>query len=147
MWSECFGPDDLECPLLISLGLAGNLYYLVLVPMGLATAGFLFGVLHSYAWYRRKQFGGMLDWAALLLCFPMGNRFGKEPRINSIALPKNLRSTGTHAAVIASMLKDLAIFVLLIAGNVPVEAATLKGVILANEFDGVHLWRILGWMP
>jgi len=74
----------------------------------------------------------------------MGNRFGKKPKINSVALPKNLRSTGTQAAVIASMLKGLAILVLLIAGDLPVEAATLKGVILANELSGPTLENVGG---
>jgi hypothetical protein len=49
----------LNADLLGRLGLTGNLYYLVLLPMGLAAAVFLFGVLRSYARYSGKQLGGM----------------------------------------------------------------------------------------
>lgn len=45
---------------LVALGLAGRLYYIVLLPLALAVAGFLFGVLQSYAHYRGQQFGGTL---------------------------------------------------------------------------------------
>ena len=51
----------LNADLLGRLGLTGNLYYLVLLPMGLAAAGFLFGVLRSYSRYSGKQLGGMLE--------------------------------------------------------------------------------------
>jgi hypothetical protein len=46
---------------LVALGLAGNLYYIVLLPLALAAAGFLFGVLRSYARYRGEHFGGALE--------------------------------------------------------------------------------------
>jgi hypothetical protein len=46
---------------LVSLGLSGNLYYIVLLPLSLAAAGFLFGVLNSYAHYRGRQLGGVLE--------------------------------------------------------------------------------------
>ena len=46
---------------LVALGLSGNLFYIVLLPLGLAAAGFLFGVLRSYASYRGKHFGGLLE--------------------------------------------------------------------------------------
>jgi hypothetical protein len=49
----------LNANLLTGLGLTGNLYYLVLLPMGLAAAGFLFGVLRSYTRYSGKQLGGV----------------------------------------------------------------------------------------
>ena len=45
---------------LVRFGLAGRLYYLALVPLGLAAAGFLFGVLRSYAFYRGHAVGGSL---------------------------------------------------------------------------------------
>jgi hypothetical protein len=50
-----------KADLLARLGLTGNFYYLVLLPMGLAAAGFLFGVLQSFARYRGKQLGGVLE--------------------------------------------------------------------------------------
>jgi hypothetical protein len=55
--------------LLASLGLTGNLYYLVLLPMGLAAAGFLFGVVRSYARYSDKQLGGMLELGGPIVAF------------------------------------------------------------------------------
>jgi len=55
--------------LLASLGLTGNLYYLVLLPMGLAAAGFLFGVVRSYARYSGKQLGGMLELGGPIVAF------------------------------------------------------------------------------
>lgn len=58
-----------NAPLLTRLGLAGNLYYLVLLPMGLAASGFLFGVFHSYARYSGKQLGGTLQLGGPLVAF------------------------------------------------------------------------------
>jgi hypothetical protein len=58
-----------KAELLSRLGLAGNLYYLVLLPMGLAAAGFLFGVLRSYGRYRGKQLGGMLELGGPIVAF------------------------------------------------------------------------------
>lgn len=47
--------------LLVSLGLIGNLYYIVLLPLSLAASGFLFAVLRSYAVYTGKVLGGTLE--------------------------------------------------------------------------------------
>lgn len=47
--------------LLVGLGLAGNLYYIALVPLGLSVAAFLFGVLRSYAVYKGNVGGGNLE--------------------------------------------------------------------------------------
>ena len=46
---------------LVALGLSGNIYYIVLLPLALAAAGFLFGVLNSYAKYKGEQLGGVLE--------------------------------------------------------------------------------------
>src|ERR1700733_9699639 len=54
---------------LVALGLTGNLYYLVLVPLGLSVAAFLFGALRSYARYRGKQFGGVLELGGPVVAF------------------------------------------------------------------------------
>jgi hypothetical protein len=59
----------LNADLLGRLGLTGNLYYLVLLPMGLAAAGFLFGVLRSYARYSGKQLGGMFELGGPIVAF------------------------------------------------------------------------------
>jgi len=45
---------------LVALGLTGRLYYVVLLPLGLSVAAFLFGVLQSYATFTGKQLGGNL---------------------------------------------------------------------------------------
>lgn len=58
-----------KAELLSRLGLAGNLYYLVLLPMGFAAAGFLFGVLRSYARYSGKQLGGMFELGGPIVAF------------------------------------------------------------------------------
>ena len=58
-----------KADLLARLGLTGNLYYLVLLPMGLAAAGFLFGVVRSYARYSGKQLGGMLELGGPIVAF------------------------------------------------------------------------------
>lgn len=47
--------------LLVSLGLVGPLYYLVLLPFGLCVAAFTFGALHSVAIYHGKQAIGTLE--------------------------------------------------------------------------------------
>ena len=46
---------------LTALGLTGNLYYITLLPLALCAAAFLFGVLHSYASYRGRHLGGLLE--------------------------------------------------------------------------------------
>src|SRR6202043_726504 len=59
----------LNADLLGRLGLTGNLYYLVLLPMGLAAAGFLFGVLRSYARYSGKRLGGVWELGGPIIGF------------------------------------------------------------------------------
>ena len=54
---------------LVALGITGNLYYVVLVPLGLSAAAFLFGALRSYAQYRGKQFGGVLELGGPVVLF------------------------------------------------------------------------------
>lgn len=46
---------------LVALGLTGNLYYIVLLPLALCVAAFLFGVLQSTASFRGKHLGGALE--------------------------------------------------------------------------------------
>jgi hypothetical protein len=58
-----------KADLLGHLGLTGNLYYLVLLPMGLAAAGFLFGVLRSHARHTGEQLGGMLELGGPIVAF------------------------------------------------------------------------------
>jgi SEFIR domain len=58
-----------KATLLSGLGLTGNLYYLVLLPVGLAAAGFLFGVLQSFARYRGEQLGGVLELGGPIVAF------------------------------------------------------------------------------
>ena len=55
--------------LLGRLGLASNLYYLILLPMGLAAAGFVFGVLRSYALYSGKKLGRILELSGSVVAF------------------------------------------------------------------------------
>jgi hypothetical protein len=46
---------------LVRLGLTGGAYYIAMLPLSLAMAAFLFGVMRSYAVYSGKHFGGMLQ--------------------------------------------------------------------------------------
>jgi hypothetical protein len=56
---------------LVRLGLAGNLYYVVLLPLGLAAAVFLFGVLQSYARYSGKVLDGALELGGPVVVFAL----------------------------------------------------------------------------
>jgi hypothetical protein len=58
-----------KADLLARLGLTGILFYIALLPMGLAAAGFLFGVVRSYARYSGKQLGGMLKLGGPIVAF------------------------------------------------------------------------------
>jgi hypothetical protein len=58
-----------KADLLARLGLTGNLYYIVLLPMGLAAAGFLFGVLRSYTRYSGKQLGRVFEMLGPIIAF------------------------------------------------------------------------------
>lgn len=58
-----------KAELLVRLGLEGKLYYLVLLPLGLAVAGFLFGALRSFAFYRSNALGGVLELGGPVVVF------------------------------------------------------------------------------
>jgi hypothetical protein len=54
---------------LVALGLTGKFYYIVLLPLGLSVAAFLFGVLQSYATYHGHQLGGTLVLGGPIVAF------------------------------------------------------------------------------
>jgi Carboxypeptidase regulatory-like domain len=54
---------------LTKLGLIGNLYYIVLFPLGLCAAVFLFGVVRSFARYKGDQYGGTLELGGPIVAF------------------------------------------------------------------------------
>ena len=54
---------------LTKLGLIGNLYYVVLLPLGLCAAVFFFGVVRSFARYKGEQYGGNLELGAPIVAF------------------------------------------------------------------------------
>jgi hypothetical protein len=54
---------------LTKLGLIGNLYYIVLFPLGLCAAVFLFGVVRSFARYKGAQYGGTLELGGPIIAF------------------------------------------------------------------------------
>jgi hypothetical protein len=56
---------------LVALGLTGNLFYIVLLPLGLAAAGFLFGVLESFASFQGKHLGGVLKLGGPVVAFAL----------------------------------------------------------------------------
>ena len=56
---------------LVRLGLVGNIYYVLLVPLGLAVSAFLFGVLRSYAAYAGKVYGGSIELGGPIVAFAL----------------------------------------------------------------------------
>ena len=50
-----------KADILTKLGLVGYFYYLILVPLGLSAAGFLFGALRSYGRYIGQHLGGTVE--------------------------------------------------------------------------------------
>jgi hypothetical protein len=69
---------------LAALGLTGNFYYLILVPLGLTASGFLFGALRSYAKYNGRQLGGKLEIGGPAVIFLLVIILGKlfSPSVN-----------------------------------------------------------------
>ena len=67
---------------LTRLGLIGNLYYIVLIPLGLCAAVFLFGVVRSFARYKGEQYGGTLELGGPIVAFVLvvGGGFVLVPR-------------------------------------------------------------------
>jgi len=94
---------------LAAFGLTGRLFYLALIPMGLAAAGFLFGVLRSVATYRGQAFGGIVEmggpiiaaalvvWGGFALPPPEGGVFAVTVFVHGPAGPQDavLRGRGT----------------------------------------------------
>jgi len=54
---------------LVDLGLVGNIYYIVLLPLGLSAAAFLFGILRSHARYNGKSNYGNLELSGPVVVF------------------------------------------------------------------------------
>jgi hypothetical protein len=57
--------------LLVSLGLEGRFYYLILLPLGLSVTGVLFGAFRSVALYRGKHLGGWLELGGPIVGFAL----------------------------------------------------------------------------
>jgi hypothetical protein len=70
---------------LYRLGLIGNLYYIVLFPLGLCAAVFLFGVVRSFARYKGEQYGGTLELGGPIVAFVLvvGGGFVLVPKPQS----------------------------------------------------------------
>jgi hypothetical protein len=66
-----------KADVLTRLGLVGHVYYPVLVTFGLCSAVFLFGVLQSYAAYRGRHFGGVLEMGGPAVVFALVVAGGK----------------------------------------------------------------------
>lgn len=54
---------------LVRLGLEGRLFFVALIPLGLAVAAFLFGALKSYAAYKGEVLGGVLELGGPVVAF------------------------------------------------------------------------------
>ena len=58
-----------KADVLTRLGLIGKFYYIVLLPLGLCAAAFLFGVMRSFARYKGQQYGGNLELGGPIVAF------------------------------------------------------------------------------
>lgn len=58
-----------KAELLARFGLTGQLFYVLLLPLGLSAAAFLFGALRSYAVYRGEALGGILELGGPVVLF------------------------------------------------------------------------------
>jgi hypothetical protein len=89
---------------LVSMGLVGNLYYIVLLPLGLAAAAFLFGVLRSYARYTGTQLGGTLELGGPIVGFALvviGGFYLPKPASDSFDVTVLVRGeNGSHDLVL-----------------------------------------------
>src|SRR5439155_21190384 len=56
---------------LTKLGLFGNLYYVVLLPLGLCAAVFLFGVVRSFARNKAEEYAGNLEVGGTTVAFDL----------------------------------------------------------------------------
>jgi len=54
---------------LAAFGLTGKLFFIILIPLGLASALVLFGILRSFAHYSGKQLGGTLELGGPVIVF------------------------------------------------------------------------------
>ncbi|MBS4096188.1 MAG: hypothetical protein KGZ83_05040 [Sulfuricella sp.] len=85
---------------LVKLGLVGKLYYLVLVPLGLCVAAFLFGTMKSVATYKGTQFGGVLELGGPVVAFILVLIFGFKlvPDHESFAVTVYVQREGQAAS-------------------------------------------------
>jgi len=54
---------------LVALGIDEKVFYILLFPMGFSAAAFLFGAMRSYARYKGKNFGGLLELGGPVVLF------------------------------------------------------------------------------
>jgi hypothetical protein len=85
----------------VRIGLEGRLYYVALVPVGLAAATFLFGILRSYAVYKGKVFGGFLELGGPLVAFLLVTILGFVLVPNSSTFPVTVYLYREDAASVA----------------------------------------------
>jgi hypothetical protein len=81
---------------LTAYGLTGNLYFVVLVPLGLSAAALLFGVLHSTALWKGTALGGTLELGGpiVLLCLiELGGFYLVQ---NALTFPLTVYVHGEH---------------------------------------------------
>ena|GEM_PF-853732 len=90
-----------KADLLVRVGLTGQFYYLVLLPLGLSVAGFLFGALRSLARYTGHQLGDVwglggpiVGFSLVVLCGfllpPLTTNFSLTVFVHGVAGPQDL---------------------------------------------------------
>jgi hypothetical protein len=87
---------------LTRLALVGKFYYPILVSFGLLASVFLFGVLHSYASYRGRHLGGVLQLGGPAVVFALVIAGGKVmvPNDTPFSLAIYVHGPGGHQDVV-----------------------------------------------
>jgi hypothetical protein len=85
-----------------SLGVTKSFYYILLIPVGLCSAAFLFGALHSHAKYVGKSSYGQLELTGPIVVFCLviiGGFYFAEPETTFLLTVRLSNSSGTDEII------------------------------------------------
>lgn len=93
-----------QVPQLIEGGIANQVFYVLLLPWGLASAGFLFGTMRSYARLRNKRLGTSIELGGpvVVFCLVVWGGFTLIPQTESFDLTVRLREADDQGKLIAA---------------------------------------------